>query len=320
MNVYKYQDLGDGITCIDTGYKRPQAAAAYLIIENDCAGFIDTGTFHSVKNLLAVLDDKGLSPEQVNFVMPTHVHLDHAGGAGELMRRLPNATLVMHPRGARHMIHPEKLTQGVIAVYGEENFQRQFGSLIPVPEGRVMVAKDGFSVDLAGRTLVFLDTPGHASHHYCVWDERSQGFFTGDTFGLSYREWDVEGRAFVFPTTSPVQFRPDAWVQTLDKLARYKPERINLTHYGQVSDVEHLMHQLREGIERSVIIARDCRESNNRYDCIREGLLNYLVQNLKQHGLPWSPLEVEKFLEMDLKLNTQGLEVWLDRQCRTQHG
>lgn len=314
MSTERYQDLGDGVTCIDTGYKRPQAAAAYLIIENDRAGFIDTGTFHSVDNLLAVLSDKGLSPEQVDYVMPTHVHLDHAGGAGELMRRLPNAKLVMHPRGARHMIDPEKLTKGVIAVYGEENFQRQFGSLIPVPEERVMIAEDGFSIDLGGRKLVFLDTPGHASHHYCVWDEHSQGLFTGDTFGLSYREWDVEGRAFVFPTTSPVQFRPDAWMQTLDKLAGYKPEKINLTHYGQVYDVESLMIQLREGIEHSVIIARNCAEHKNRYDCIRRGLLDYLNKNLQKHGLQWSSLEVENFLDMDLKLNTQGLEVWLDHQ------
>jgi len=314
MNSEIYQDLGDGVTCIDTGYKRPQAAAAYLVIENDRAGFIDTGTFHSVNNLLAVLSDKGLSLEQVDYVMPTHVHLDHAGGAGELMRRLPNAKLVMHPRGARHMIDPEKLTKGVIAVYGEDNFQRQFGSLIPVPEERVMIAEDGFSIDLGGRKLVFLDTPGHASHHYCVWDEHSQGLFTGDSFGLSYREWDVEGRAFVFPTTSPVQFRPDAWMQTLDKLASYKPKKINLTHYGQVSDVESLMIQLREGIEHSVIIARNCAEHKNRNDCIRRGLLDYLNKNLQKHGLQWSSLEVESFLDMDLKLNTQGLEVWLDHQ------
>ncbi len=314
MNTEIYRELGDGIVCIDTGYKRPQAAAAYLIVENNRAGFIDTGTFHSVGNLLAVLSDQGLSPEQVDYVMPTHVHLDHAGGAGELIRRLPNATLVMHPRGARHMIDPGKLTKGVIAVYGEENFQRQFGSLIPVPEDRVLIAEDGFSVNLGGRKLVFLDTPGHASHHYCVWDERSRGLFTGDTFGLSYRALDVEGRAFVFPTTSPVQFRPDAWMQTLDTLASYKPEKINLTHYGQVADVDRLLNQLREGIEESVFIARNCARKADRYDCIHSGLLSYLIKSLQQHGLQWSALEVDKFFEMDLKLNAQGLEVWLDRQ------
>ena len=316
MNTEICQELGDGIVCIDTGYKRPEAAAAYLIVENNRAGFIDTGTFHSVGNLLAVLSDQGLSPEQVDYVMPTHVHLDHAGGAGELIRRLPNATLVMHPRGARHMTDPGTLTKGVIAVYGDENFQRQFGSLIPVPENRMLIAEDGFSVNLGGRKLVFLDTPGHASHHYCVWDERSRGLFAGDTFGLSYRELDVEGRAFVFPTTSPVQFRPDAWMQTLDKLASYKPKKINLTHYGQVADVDRLLNQLREGIEESVFIARNCARNTDRYNCIHSGLLSYLIKSLRQHGLQWSALEVDKFFEMDLKLNAQGLEVWLDRQSK----
>ncbi len=314
MNTKIHSDLGSGITCIDTGYKRPQAAAAYLIIENDRAGFVDTGTFHSVDNLFMVLRDKGLSAEQVDYVMPTHVHLDHAGGAGELMRRLPHAKLVMHPRGARHLIDPGKLTQGVIAVYGKENFQRQFGALIPVPEERVVIAENEFSVNLGGRELIFLDTPGHASHHYCVWDERSRGFFTGDTFGLSYRELDVKGKAFVFPTTSPVQFKPEAWMQTLDKLASYKPEKINLTHYGQVTDVDRLMNQLRKGIEQSVMIARDCAAHKDRYDCIRLGLLDYLIANLQKQGLQWSAPEVESFLEMDLELNTQGLLVWLDRQ------
>ena len=314
MSSIIFQDLGDGITCIDTGYKRPRAAAAYLIIENGRAGFIDTGTFHSVANLLAVLREKGLGLEKVDYVMPTHVHLDHAGGAGELMRQLPNAKLIMHPRGARHMIDPRRLTQGVIAVYGEKNFQRQFGTLIPVPEERIIIAEDGFSVDLAGRRLIFLDAPGHADHHYCVWDERSRGFYTGDSFGLSYRETDIEGRAFLFPTTSPVQFRPEAWVQTLDKIAVYEAEKMYLTHYGKVSDVPRLMRQLRQGIKQSTIIARSCANNENRYACIRSGLLEYIVKELGNHGLQWSASEIENFVEMDLKLNAQGLKVWLDRR------
>jgi glyoxylase-like metal-dependent hydrolase (beta-lactamase superfamily II) len=314
MNEKKYEDLGKGITCIDTGYKRPQAAAAYLMIENDRAGFVDTGTFHSVSRLLAVLRDKGLSPEQVDYVMPTHVHLDHAGGAGELMRQLPNAKLVMHPRGARHMIDPQKLIKGVISVYGEDNFQRQFGAIIPVPEERMIIAEDGCTIELGGRRLVFLDTPGHASHHYCVWDDYSKSFFTGDTFGLSYRELDVEGRAFIFPTTSPVQFKPEAWIKTLDKLAKYSPKKIQLTHYGEIRDVERLMGELRNGIKMFTRIAMACKKRRSRYECIRAGLLDFLIKALRRHGLQWSAVEVESFLEMDLKLNSQGLDVWLDRQ------
>jgi glyoxylase-like metal-dependent hydrolase (beta-lactamase superfamily II) len=314
MNEKKYEDLGEGITCIDTGYKRPQAAAAYLVIENARAGFVDTGTFHSVSRLLAVLRDKGLSPEQVDYVMPTHVHLDHAGGAGELMRQLPNAKLVIHPRGARHMIDPQKLIKGVIGVYGEDNFQRQFGTIIPVPEERVIIAEDEFTIELDGRKLVFLDTPGHASHHYCVWDDYSKSFFTGDSFGLSYRELDVEGKAFIFPTTSPVQFKPEVWIKTLDKLAKYSPEKIQLTHYGQIRDVERLMGELRNGIDVFTHIACECKRRRSRYECIRTGLLDFLIAALRRHGLQWSVEEVENFLRMDLKLNSQGLEVWLDRR------
>ena len=117
--------------------------------------------------------------------MPTHVHLDHAGGAGTLMQALPSAKLVMHPRGAQHMINPSKLIAGATAVYGAAAVQKMYGDMVAVPESRVIVAEDGFKLDLNGRELEFIHTPGHANHHYSIWDSLSRGFFTGDTFGLS---------------------------------------------------------------------------------------------------------------------------------------
>lgn len=314
MNSTSHQDLDYGITRIDVGYLREQFAAAYLIVEHGRAVFVDTGTFHSVPRLLDALQTKGIAPEQVDFVMPTHVHLDHAGGAGELMRRLPNARLVIHRKGARHMIDPAKLIQGATAVYGEAAFKADFGTLVPVPKERVLIADDGFSLDFHGRRLEFLDTPGHASHHYCVWDECSSGFFTGDTFGLSYRELDVDGRPFVIPTTTPVQFKPELWRQTLVRLADYDPNCIYLTHFGRVSGVSRLMVDLERGITRFEEIARECHSAGLRYDCIRTAMAAYLCDELRKHGLDWSSEKLDHFLSLDLDLNTQGLEVWLDRR------
>ena len=191
------QALPHGIHVIDTGFHRPQFDAAYLIVENGRAAFVDTGTNFAVPRLLAALDDLGLARDAVDFVIPTHVHLDHAGGCGLLMQALPAATLLVHPRGARHMVDPQALYQGALAVYGQAVMDREYGELVPVPAGRVQATADGQEVRLAGRPLLFIDSPGHAKHHHCIWDLRSVGWFTGDTFGLSYRETDSAAGAWV---------------------------------------------------------------------------------------------------------------------------
>ena len=142
-----------GIHTIDTGFVRPRFDAAYLIVERGRGAFVDCGTNHAVPRMLAALDDSGLAPAAVDWLILTHVHLDHAGGAGELIARLPNAKLVVHPRGARHMIDPAKLWAGASAVYGESVMESTYGRLRPVPAERVVEAPDGHIVDLAGRTL-----------------------------------------------------------------------------------------------------------------------------------------------------------------------
>jgi glyoxylase-like metal-dependent hydrolase (beta-lactamase superfamily II) len=144
---------GHGIHTIDTGYVRPRFDAAYLVVENGRGAFVDCGTNHSVDRLLAALAPAGLTPDDVDWLVLTHVHLDHAGGAGTLMQHLPNAQLVAHPRAAPHMIDPARLIAGAMAVYGEAEFTRHYGELLPVPAGRVVVADDGHVVDLAGRPL-----------------------------------------------------------------------------------------------------------------------------------------------------------------------
>ncbi|MFK7816613.1 MAG: MBL fold metallo-hydrolase, partial [Gammaproteobacteria bacterium] len=233
-----------GITCIDAMYINPGHACCYLMVEKGRAAFIDTGTGHSVPYLLETLKAKNVHVENVDYVIPTHVHLDHAGGAGLLMRQLPNAKLVIHPRGASHMINPEKLVVGTTAVYGEDKFKQYYGEIIPIDEQRVMVAKDEDEIQLANRTLTFLDTPGHARHHFCVYDHTSEGFFTGDTFGLSYKELDNEDGAFILPTTTPVQFEPDAWQNTLTRMLEHKPQNMYLTHFGRVTEIQRLAQQL----------------------------------------------------------------------------
>ncbi len=180
-----------GIDLIDTGFQRPQFDASYLLIDAQRAAFIDTGTNTSVPRLLATLSARGLGPEAVDWVIVTHVHLDHAGGVGQLMQHLPHARLLVHPRGAPHLIDPTRLIAGAQAVYGEQAVTRAYGTLVGVASERVTQSHDGMTLQLGTRILQLFDTPGHARHHHCIWDARSQSIFTGDTFGLSYPELDT---------------------------------------------------------------------------------------------------------------------------------
>ncbi len=288
-------------------------AAAYLLVEQGRGAFIETGTARSVPRLLKALADAGLDPGDVDLVIVTHVHLDHAGGAGALMQHLPNARFVVHPRGARHMIDPAKLVAGAVAVYGEATFKRNYDTVVPIPAERVVEAPDGHEVQLAGRTLRFLDTPGHAYHHFCVHDPAARAVFTGDTFGLSYRQLDTDEGPFIFPTTTPVHFDPEAMHRSVDRLAALEPAQVNLTHYGPVPFEARLVADLHHGVDTFVEIARAHAGEADRHAAIQEAVTAYLVARLRAHGSEIPEAELRAFLEMDADLNTQGLEVWLQK-------
>ena len=238
-----------GIVTLDANYLRPGLVAIHLIIEQGHVAIIDTGTNQSVPSVLAELKGLGLTPGDVDYVIATHVHLDHAGAAGALMQNCPKAQLVAHPNGARHLIDPARLVAGSIAVYGQEHFTALYGEIMPVPAKRVIEAPDNFRLDFHGRMLTFIDTPGHARHHFCIHDARSECMFTGDTFGISYREFDVEGRPFIFPTTTPVQFEPMALHASIDRILALEPEAAFLTHYGRVTNLPALAEPQHELID-----------------------------------------------------------------------
>ena len=302
-----------GIHTIDTGFVRPRFDAAYLLVENGRGAFIDCGTQFAVPRMLAALDAAGIAAADVDWLILTHVHLDHAGGAGELIAQLPNARLVVHPRGARHMIDPSVLWAGASAVYGEAVMERTYGRLRPVPAERVVEAPDGHVVDLAGRALHCLDTPGHARHHLTVHDPRTNVCFTGDVFGLSYREFDTASGPFILPTTSPVQFDPAALHASIDRLVALKPVAMYLTHYGRVEQVEKLAADLHAQIDAMVSLARAAHGRPDRHAALVESLCDYYAARARDHGWQQGRDALRELLGMDIELNAQGLEVWLDR-------
>jgi glyoxylase-like metal-dependent hydrolase (beta-lactamase superfamily II) len=310
------QPIGDGVYAIDTGFQREGFDAAWLLVQDGRAAFIDTGTNLAVPRLLAALDALGLTREAVEMVIPTHVHLDHAGGVGLLMQELPSATLWAHPRGARHLIDPRVLYQGALAVYGQEEMDRSYGRLVPVDAARVKTTEEGMELRLAGRALRVLDTPGHARHHHCLWDETSRGVFTGDTFGLSYREFDVDGKAWVFPTSTPVQFEPGPLRESVNRIAALKPEKLYLTHFAAVSDVPRLQALFLELLDAMVALARRLQAAPGRHEALKAGLFELYLGSLRAHGCALPDDRIQALLTMDLELNAQGIEVWLDREAR----
>jgi glyoxylase-like metal-dependent hydrolase (beta-lactamase superfamily II) len=310
------QAASHGVHVIDTGFHRPRFDAAYLIVDSGRAAFVDTGTRHALPRLLAALAAQGLGVDAVDWVIPTHVHLDHAGGVGQLMAELPNARLLVHPRGARHMIDPSALYQGALAVYGQEEMDRSYGQLVGVDAARVDTSHDGMTVPLGGRLLELIDTPGHALHHHCVWDPVSRGWFTGDTFGLSYRELDVAGRPWIFPTSTPVQFQPDALRQSVERLLARQPDCVYLTHFGRLGDVAALGAQQLQLLDEVVALGHALRRHPDRHRALADGLRGIYRRSLRALGSTLDDDAIDTVLALDIELNAQGMGVWLDRPAR----
>jgi glyoxylase-like metal-dependent hydrolase (beta-lactamase superfamily II) len=305
--------LGDGVFCIDTGFNRPRFDAAYLVVDAGRAAFIDTGTNYAVPRLLATLQALGLARDAVDWVIPTHVHLDHAGGAGLLMHELPGARLLVHPRGLRHMVDPTALYNGALAVYGEAAMARDYGQLVAVAAARALTTHDGMTIHVGTRCLHFADTPGHALHHHCIWDESSVGWFTGDTFGLSYREFDRPRGPWILPSSTPVQFDPPALRASIARLLQTKPRCMYLTHYGRIGQVERLAADLLVVLQGMVDVGLANRHAAERHARLREGLFALYLQSLRAHGCAFPDSKCAALLEMDVELNAQGLGIWLDR-------
>jgi glyoxylase-like metal-dependent hydrolase (beta-lactamase superfamily II) len=298
---------------IDTLYVRPGLAASHLVVEDGHAAFVDTGAAPAAPRLLAALDELGIAREQVDYLFLTHVHLDHAGGAGQLMQALPNARAVLHPRGAPHLIDPGRLIAGSIAVYGEALYRRLYGEILPIPAERVLVTEDGQRLGLGGRTFEFIDAPGHAKHHHCPIDLDYREAYSGDNFGICYRELDTARGPFMLPTTTPVQFDPDALHATIDRLMSYRPRRIFQTHFGPVSDLERLARDLHAALVELVRIARQHARAADRRARIEADMFDYFSDRLDQHGHGGDLARRHALLDEDVRLNAAGLEVWLDR-------
>lgn len=305
--------FADGITAVDTEYVRPQMDASHVVTAGDAAAIVDTGPNSAVPLILAALEELNVAREAVRWVFLTHVHLDHAGGAGELMRALPNATCVVHPRGAPHVADPAKLIAATRAVYGDELYERLYGEILPVESSRMLIAQDGQRFDFGGRTFEAVHTPGHALHHQAFVDLGANCIFTGDTFGLSYREFDTERGPWIMPTTTPTQFDPGQLKASIIRLMQFRPRRLYLTHYSEVGDCPRLANDMYEAVDAYARIARAVGPHDPAR--IRFEIRAYSHDSLREHGCAKPAAEIDGILDKDFDLNTAGLVAWLRREA-----
>ena len=312
-----FSSFDKNIFCFDANYIRQKFAAIHFINQNNKLLIIDTATNHSAKRFLNALHTMNISPEFVEWIILTHVHLDHAGGAGFLMRMCPNARLAVHSRGARHMVNPEKLWASVVSVYGREEAEKQYGQLIPVDENRVVVVGEGEVIRFQGRRLQIFDAPGHANHHIIIFDEESKSFFTGDAFGIAYPELTSEDGEFILISSTPTQFEPVKFHTTIKKIMEQKPECCFLTHFSKIMNIEKNGYELLKQLDEYVTITQQVRNNyEDQQNQIREKLFELLYKKLEKTNLSISRHDFGNLLSLDLSLNAQGLKYWNNKTSK----
>ncbi len=307
------------IRTIDCEYVAPQVAAAFLLIHQGRAAFIDNNTAHAVPILLDTLDHHGLTPEDVDYCIITHVHLDHAGGSSALMSACPNAQLLAHPRAARHVIDPSRIIQSAQGVYGEAQFEALYGRIEPINADRVRTIDDEEVVSFAGIPLHFLHTRGHANHHMVIHIPSEGVIFTGDTFGIVYPQLQIPG-PFAFPSTSPTDFDAKAAIQSVDRVLSSKAHTAYLTHFGATQELHSIAAQLKHLLQISgELVARGTASGFSEeelHSWIKQELKTAYQQALVAHRIPTTD-NIWQLLQLDFILNAQGLVYAVIKQRRS---
>jgi glyoxylase-like metal-dependent hydrolase (beta-lactamase superfamily II) len=283
----------------------PRFTACYLRVAGDECAFIEAHTVHALPRLLGALAAQGKRPEQVRYVIVTHAHLDHAAGASALMAACPNATLLAHPRAARHLIDPAKLVKSATAVYGAERFQALYGTIPPIDAARVKTMDDGASVELGDATLTMWHTAGHANHHFVVDDPTIDTVFTGDTFGLVYPALQHHGR-FAIPSTSPTNFDAEEARKSIDRVLHLRRGAVCPTHFDAWTDATAIAQQLRRFIDRAEQWVDEAAGSGDTPVAMEQRLRGAWTEAIHAEA-PHLTREDLALLALDIELNAQGL-------------
>ncbi|WP_099156619.1 MBL fold metallo-hydrolase [Virgibacillus ndiopensis] len=283
------------------------------VINETALTLVETGPSPSVRHIKKGLEFLGFSLEEVKYIIVTHIHLDHAGGAGLLLKECPNAKVVVHPKGERHLIDPKRLKAGARAVYGE-SFEELFEPIIPIPSDRLLVKGEGDSLQIGQScTLEFLDTPGHAKHHFSIYDPVSNGIFTGDTVGIRYDQLVNDGVDLFLPTTSPNQFDPDAMRSAIDRIQEKDVDRIYYGHFGMTEKVDEALRQVADWLTIFEKEGQQVAAEGKGYDELA-GRLLYRVKEYLRTLLIEDEHPVYVLINLDMQVSALGIVDYLQRK------
>src|SRR6266542_370771 len=236
--------LAAGLDYIDLNFLRvPEIIATAILHSASGVALVDPGPSTTLDNLKGSLERKGMSLRDVRQILLTHIHLDHAGGTGSLVRENPEIEVFVHERGAPHMIDPSKLMASAGRLYGGE-MERLWGEFVPVPSDRIRVLKGEERITVAGRELHVAYTPGHASHHVSFFDRSTRMAFCGDTAGIRRH-----GLGYIMPPTPPPDIDLEAWRASVDRILQWDPDTLSLTHFGPVHGARPHFQGMMENLE-----------------------------------------------------------------------
>jgi glyoxylase-like metal-dependent hydrolase (beta-lactamase superfamily II) len=303
------KEIGPGVLEIDTllgGWDR--VTAGYLITGPEPV-LVETGSQSSVPTLLAALEALGVGATDLAGVAVTHIHLDHAGGVGDVARAFPNATVYVHEKGARHLADPERLVDSASRVYGEL-LDRLYGRLDPTPKERIHVLADGEEIRVGpGRSLTTVDSPGHAKHHLALHDSESGIIFVGDAVGVRLPDSGV-----LRPATPPPDFDLAQALHSMQRFADRQPAGIALAHYGLVPNPDTVLDEAADTLQRWAAVAEQAwREDRD----IAAALEESFAADLNAVD----PAQREKLETLNgVHSNAAGFRRWLEtREPREPH-
>lgn len=306
-------DLGGDVWLVDTRMGGYEGITAGYLIRGERPALVETGAAKSAEEVVRALDLLGVGPADLATIVVTHIHLDHAGGVGDLSAAFPNAQVVVHEAGARHLVDPSRLLASAARVFGPV-LDELFGPLLPTDAARVRVLADGDHVDLGGgRRLESFDSPGHARHHVGLLDSLTGDLYTGDAAGV----WTPETED-LRPATPPPEFDLETAIASLEKMRERHPTRLLFSHFGPVTEVGTTLDRSVEELRLWVELVREARADGLDVDHAVARVRERTLERYAVRSLP----EVEAKLELlsSTEADVHGIWRYLDQQAALENG